>query len=112
LQKIIKLNNEFEIVSQSKPKKYWAILLVIGRRGTPPMLDRSHVMFAVTSGNPDSLNLVLQSKSDISAKDRSGMSATDISVQNCKPNLSGKLLGAVHLLIVWPQLRMVCCAKG
>ena len=38
VEKITKLNDEFEIVSQSGPKKCRAILLAIGRRGTPRML--------------------------------------------------------------------------
>jgi thioredoxin reductase (NADPH) len=38
VEKITKLNDEFEIVSQSGVKKCRAILLAIGRRGTPRML--------------------------------------------------------------------------
>ena len=38
VEKITKLNEEFEIVSQSGSKKCRAILLAIGRRGTPRML--------------------------------------------------------------------------
>ena len=57
-------------------------------------LGRSPVMFAVASGNPDLLDLVLRSKSDISAKDKSGMSAIDLAAQTCKPKLFEKLLKA------------------
>jgi ankyrin repeat protein len=60
----------------------------------PDALGRSPVMFAVASGNPDLLDLVLRSKSDLSAKDKSGMSAIDLAAQTCKPNLFEKLLEA------------------
>ncbi len=57
-------------------------------------LGRSPIMFAVASGNADLLGLVLRSKSDVAARDKSGMSAIDLAAQTCKPNLFEKLLEA------------------
>jgi ankyrin repeat protein len=75
-----------------------SVLSASAVKPAPDALGRSPVMFAVANGNPDLLELVLHSKSDISARDKSGMSATDLAAQNCKPNLFEKLLEAGALI--------------
>lgn len=57
-------------------------------------LGRSPIMFAVSSGNPDLLDIVLRAKSDVSAKDKAGMTAIDLAAQTCKPSLFEKLMEA------------------
>jgi ankyrin repeat protein len=75
-----------------------SVLSASAVKPSPDALRRSPVMFAVASGDPDLLDLVLRSKSDISARDKSGMSATDLAAQYCKPNLLEKLLESGALI--------------
>ncbi len=75
-----------------------SVLSASAVKPAPDALGRGPVMFAVASGNPDLLDLVLHSKSDISAKDKFGMTAIDLAAQNCKTNLFEKLLEAGALI--------------
>jgi uncharacterized protein len=68
-----------------------SVLSASAAKPAPDALGRNPVMFAVASGNPDLLDLVLRSKSDPSAKDKSGMRAIDLAAETCKPNLFQKL---------------------
>jgi ankyrin repeat protein len=71
-----------------------AVLSASSAKPAPDALGRSPVMFAVTSGNAELLDVVLRAKSDISLKDKAGFSAIDLAAQTCKPNLFEKLLEA------------------
>jgi ankyrin repeat protein len=84
------------LLAAAKTGKIENILLLSASnlKPTPDALGRSPIMFAVASGNPDLLDLVLRANSDILTKDKAGNTAIDLAAQTCKPNLFEKLLEA------------------
>jgi ankyrin repeat protein len=67
--------------------------LLTGKAGTSTDLrGQTALMLAINSGNPELINVVLQSKLDIAAKSLNGKTAVDIAVQNCQPRILAKLI--------------------
>jgi ankyrin repeat protein len=75
-----------------------SVLSASAAKPSADALGRSPVMFAVASGNPDLLGLILRAKFDVSARDKAGNSAIDFAAEACKPNLFEKLLEAGAIL--------------